>query len=200
VAENVPENRKGILSAIANLFYFRKKDENQPVRVHLPSESNFYYDSNLNKWVNKKAGTISENDETLAPPPIISNPTLASSDVALTSSDRKSSLSSPNNVLMPGAVPSTTNKGGKRRTARSKYVDVINPNTTTNSGVASFVPSFAPGDMKLPPSPPSISPNLQKPTDTGSPAEPRSTQRSASNTSQGSLRSKGRQGAPPIDM
>ena len=103
----------------------------------MPSGSKFYYDKDFKKWVNKDAGASSEETKPLAPPPIVTPST------SLTNKTPDISPPQPNvSSTHPTNQPvNSVSAVGKRKNARSRYVDVINPNATA-SEINSFVPSL----------------------------------------------------------
>jgi hypothetical protein len=123
----------------------KKKDEGPgPTKVTLPDEPNpFYFDPVTKKWVNKKAGADAANKgPELAPPPVSSIPATPAPTPAPTPSITPATSASPSRATSPG--PNINAAGGsKRRNPRSRYVDIINPNSTQQTPQANaFMPSF----------------------------------------------------------
>ena len=133
ISHVIAKKNGGLWSSITSILPFgvgiKDKDEGAK-EMHLPQGSSFVYDPNLKKWVNKKGGII-EKEESLAPPPLI---------------PEKLASSLPNNdnqLLKSGTI---NEKGSqKKRSARSKYVDVMNPTGTTTE-MPTLVPQFTPSN------------------------------------------------------
>ncbi|KAI8905145.1 Sec23-binding domain of Sec16-domain-containing protein [Gorgonomyces haynaldii] len=94
-------------SGIFGIFgsFFGKKEDAVP-KAHLPSGSSFYFDKDLNRWVNKNASASAEPEQKAAPPPVTTS---------APASTNPSRTASP----MPGQP--------KKKGARSRYVDIMNP-------------------------------------------------------------------------
>lgn len=112
-------------------------------KAHLPTGSSFYYDNDLKKWVNKNATVSSTPAVVPAPPPKMAS--LNSVNRSVTPDGLRPPL--PQSVQAIGAPPSINHsKLADKRGARSKYVDILNPNASvehTAPVFATFVPSFA---------------------------------------------------------
>lgn len=112
-------------------------------KAHLPAGSSFYYDNDLKKWVNKNAVASSTAEVMQAPPP-----KAASSSVAnrpLTYDESRPPLSISTNAIA-APVLAQHNRPAAKRGARSRYVDILNPNASaeqTAPAFTTFVPSFA---------------------------------------------------------
>lgn len=89
-------------------------------KAHLPSGSSFYYDKDLKKWVNKVAGPSSGHEKVLEPPPIIASPGPPAS-------------SAPAAGAHPGKISNRAVPSSSARSARSRYVDVMNPGVVSES-------------------------------------------------------------------
>ncbi|KAF2280495.1 uncharacterized protein EI97DRAFT_430204 [Westerdykella ornata] len=89
-----------------------KKDPNAspgPIKAKLGEENSFYYDPDLKKWVNKKAG-VTETAKTATPPPPKSGPPSRSvSDVGGPSAPPSSGASSAGPPSAPPFRPPTSN-------------------------------------------------------------------------------------------
>ena len=126
---NVEKNTSTQGSTGSGLFgmfsgLFAKKDDQPDVpKAHLPSGSSFYFDPELKKWVNKNASSTSAEESKPAAPPILA---------------KKPELTNPGGPPMGGGPPRNSKRG-----ARSKYVDVINPNSAAEqvAPVNSFMPA-----------------------------------------------------------
>ena len=126
-------------------FGGRKDGEEGPKKAHLPSGSSFHYDPVLKKWVNKNGGAEKPKEE-LAPPPIIPVSTGPKTSHSTTTPTPRNNeklhnsmpLSSLNGTKEVGS--SVPDGKGKKRSARSKYVDVLNPDSAPKT--PSFMPSF----------------------------------------------------------
>ena len=140
--------KSGLWSSITSMLPFgggSKDKEDTAKKAHLPEGSSFVYDPELKKWVNKKGGPVAEKDD-LVPPPIVPS-SVSANPRAAKIAETPNSAPSP----LPGQIDSTlvsdsgtksSEKGNssKKRSARSKYVDVMNPNASADSAPA--VPQF----------------------------------------------------------
>lgn len=93
----------------------------------MPSGSAFYYDNELKKWVKNGETGAAVAVEKLAPPPL-SKPMITAAHAA---------------AVGDKVLDTAPSKSGKRN-ARSKYVDVINPNATSQISTVNtgFMPTF----------------------------------------------------------
>lgn len=130
-----------------SIFGSKNKDDTPGAKkAHLPSGSNFYYDEKLKKWVNKSSTGEIQKEKELAPPPVAgaisshaaqklaSTPAGTPAPTALNSRNPSPMLPSNNGLSRPG----------KKRGARSKYVDTLNPNVVDEPSltVQAFTPNF----------------------------------------------------------
>lgn len=97
----------------------------------------------MKKWVNKSGGPTEEKAE-LAPPPI-----LASTETINTPKGKADNSPTP-------SIPKNTSDGGaqpKKRGARSRYVDILNPNANAapQGPVAAFIPTFPASNSNVSP-------------------------------------------------
>ncbi|KNE63094.1 hypothetical protein AMAG_08262 [Allomyces macrogynus ATCC 38327] len=69
--EGESENGGGVLSLVRSLFGRRRPGSNSggPVKANLGEENSFYYDKELKRWVNKKAGADAAASSTPSGPP-----------------------------------------------------------------------------------------------------------------------------------
>lgn len=140
--------KSGLWSSITSMLPFgggSKDKEETAKKAHLPEGSSFVYDPELKKWVNKKVAPVAGKDD-LVPPPIVPSSVSANPSAAKIA-ETPNSAPSP----LPGQIenPSVSDSGtkssekgnlSKKRSARSKYVDVMNPNASADA--ASAVPQF----------------------------------------------------------
>jgi hypothetical protein len=141
---------KSITSVIS-----RKKEPVQQaggaVKAHLGEESSFYYDAEKKRWVNKnvscnhavcdipvahpacKASAETEKELAPPPPPPSSTPfVLSRASTPAQTTSIPSSISAGTPPLPPGSQ-SVGGRGGARRGARNRYVDIMNPNQSSAS-------------------------------------------------------------------
>ncbi|KAJ3274528.1 vesicle coat component [Terramyces sp. JEL0728] len=140
-----PVVKKTSTSFLSRIFspFSSKKTEEQPTvyKAHLPTGNPIVYDPVTKKWVKKdQLGKTETKQDSGTPPPPILPPSTAASEVSGPPSVKASDspISTPTGITPPISRSST-----KKRGARSKYVDIINPNSADSSPVVqSFVPQF----------------------------------------------------------
>lgn len=144
------------LSGITGLF---KRPPGGPVRADLGEENSFYFDKELGRWVNKKAGSAAAAPAPLPPPPM--------GRPAGLGGNAPGPATGPG-IAPPGAVsagPAPSNPMGsfsagatggssKRRGAANRYVDVLGSGGSVPASrpTASFLPTpgiAAPGATNL---------------------------------------------------
>ncbi|KAK6091834.1 hypothetical protein MT418_007686 [Batrachochytrium dendrobatidis] len=132
-------NSRTILSYFGSMFGRPSKpdDKDSATQAFLPSGNALVFDKDLKKWVTKGGEPVGGPEKQLAPPPIkhmaetgaptemkpaMGAPTLGSAET-------------PPGPMGPtlNSKPSTGSLGASRRSARSRYVDVINPNAAKES-------------------------------------------------------------------
>lgn len=110
-----------------NLFGGEKREGTpKPVKANLGDESTFYFDKDQQRWINKKAGSESPvAAEPLPPPPMARTATPAGAGSPVVGPPSPSGAATPPVASgQPRAGPGSV----ARRGARSRYVDVLNPN------------------------------------------------------------------------
>jgi hypothetical protein len=130
------------------LFFRKKSDTPAPIKAILPVGTTFYFDETTKKWVNKNATASAEKEETLAPPPIIPAKATATAPMLVSNpsgmppappTSAGSPMASYNTPIPLGAITGSSDltraPSKKKRSARSKYVDIINPNATATAYV-----------------------------------------------------------------
>ena len=162
------QSSASLLSYFGSIFAGKKTEKPETAtesKAHLPSGSTFYYDTELKKWVNKSANGDAEKKEEVGPPPVVppSTPnhlTPAQSQAPSQVPSRQASPAPVNNQLNEKAFGqalankrSSSALGGARRSARQRYVDIINPDAPKESMpvVGSFMPppNKIAGDMPV---------------------------------------------------
>jgi hypothetical protein len=136
-----PES-KGFFGSVFSLFGGKKEEGEGPTKAHLPTGSSFYYDPDLKKWVNKKGGS-EKAEEKLAPPPVIT-PAKQSNQQDLPNGPLNDGIT-PQKAIPDILPPTEGGKNTKRKGARSRYVDVMNPNSKESvmpALTSGFMPSF----------------------------------------------------------
>ncbi|KAJ3323979.1 vesicle coat component [Boothiomyces sp. JEL0866] len=144
------EAKKEVVKKTSTSFFSRifspfssKKAEDQPTvyKAHLPTGNPIVYDPVTKKWVKKDQLGKAETKEDSAPPPppILPSSTPSSeAGVPLPAKATESPMATPSGITPPISRSST-----KKRGTRSKYVDIINPNSAESSPIVqSFVPQF----------------------------------------------------------
>ncbi|GAB1740457.1 hypothetical protein NU219Hw_g5562t1 [Hortaea werneckii] len=107
------EGKKGWLTG----WFSGKKDQpqdlNKPIRAKLGEENSFYYDENLKKWVNKKAGPEAAQQSSAAatPPPPKGGPSRVASGVGGPPSGPPSRVGSAAGMMPPPPPPGTSRPG-----------------------------------------------------------------------------------------
>ncbi|KAJ3261579.1 vesicle coat component [Boothiomyces macroporosus] len=118
----------------------KEEPKKEVYKAHLPTGNPIVYDPVTKKWVKKdQLGKVETKEEAPPPPPPIV-PSAPSSDAGGPPPAKfsESPISTPT-----GATPPISRSSTKKRGARSKYVDIINPNSAESSPIVqSFVPQF----------------------------------------------------------
>ncbi|KAI8812574.1 Sec23-binding domain of Sec16-domain-containing protein [Cladochytrium replicatum] len=128
------------------------KEKEKATQVHLGGENPFVYNPTTKRWERKDGAPIREEEKKPPPPPMTpvqlsrgSTPAIPGTpSPALSTSSVTDGL--PGRQPSPGPYTPGTKRGSvaSRRTARSRYVDVMNPdsaNRTPETSVKSFLPT-----------------------------------------------------------
>ena len=119
----------------------QNEKEGKAVRAHLGEETSFYYDKELKRWVNKKAGADSAAAPAALPPPPKKPANAPASDTKISSGNDAATKHTeggpPSSTTSTSAAPDTaaakvgppaktTSSGGgsKRRTGKPRYIVV----------------------------------------------------------------------------
>lgn len=143
---------KSIVSGINPLGWFGKgkggeKEDGPNKQASMGKENAMVYDKELKRWI--MPGAPVEEIKAIAPPPM-GGPAAPMNSLA--SSPSHSAQSSRSGSPSPGQINNGAQSGGSlggsalgrrgtgKRNARSKYVDILNPNAKSASNVGSFLP------------------------------------------------------------
>ncbi|KAI9741957.1 MAG: vesicle coat component [Cirrosporium novae-zelandiae] len=144
-------------------LFSKRNSQNGPIKAKLGEESSFYYDPDLKKWVNKKAGS-STPAPTSTPPPPKRGPTRTFSSPSLSSHASAPPRAIPAPMTSqtpdPTSAPLITNSSGPR------------PPSVSISPANSRYSALSPGDNSTPTGPPSLNgpPGAHKPLPSGPPS------------------------------
>ncbi|KZF21402.1 hypothetical protein L228DRAFT_262424 [Xylona heveae TC161] len=152
--DSKPQEKKGWFGS-----WFSKggssNESGGPIKAKLGEESSFYYDPDLKKWVNKKAGAPSPTPSATPPPPRAGPPSRAAS--ANQATPPPPSLSAPPRPPLPGSTQSLP------------MPTLGPPSSLPNSRPPSRSPSSSVGPLGAASETPPLAPPLSS---TGTPAPP----------------------------
>ncbi|KAG0362449.1 hypothetical protein BGZ54_008620 [Gamsiella multidivaricata] len=114
---------------VINLFGSEKREPTpKPAKANLSEGSTFYFDNELQRWVNKSAPDSQTSTEPLPPPPKVRAPASPSTP-GLSGPPGLPGPLRPTGAAGGPPLPQARPAGGStvRRGARARYVDVLNP-------------------------------------------------------------------------
>ena len=123
------------------------KPETKAHQVHMGEENAFYYDKDLKKWVNKKAGADAAGQSAPTPPPPKGPPSRAVSSAALP----------PNMPRPPHAAPTPplgNSSGPPTRNVSPNMGNFVPPMGNSTEATAMTPPTMGSSGKKAPPVPP----------------------------------------------
>ncbi|KAF8654092.1 hypothetical protein AX16_003625 [Volvariella volvacea WC 439] len=137
-----------------------KREGNAPVKASLGEESSFYYDKDLKKWVNKKAGAEEAKPTPPPPPPPARTPSLPPS---------RAQTASPGMAMRPPAggpsftppPPPTARPSSAIDLSSSPPKQMTRARSNLVPGSADSAPSTPTGTRSAPPPPPMNRPKSQ---------------------------------------